>query len=142
MKIFGREPVVWLGAIAACLAVFVTIPEVGLTAEAAGWIMTIISGLFALAEAIMTRPIVVTALTGAVRTVLVGFMFFKLPISEETAGMLVAALNAVLMLVLANSVTPAADPAPGFIRSEGAGATAGTSGYHPGGHAGQDLRSL
>ncbi|MEV4246947.1 hypothetical protein AB0J63_26485 [Streptosporangium canum] len=120
MKILGREPVVWLGAIAACLAVIVTIPEVGLTAEAAGWIMTIISGLFALAEAIMTRPIVVTALTGAVRTILTGAMFFKLGISEETAGMLVGALNAVLMLVLANSVTPAADPAPGFVRAQGA----------------------
>ncbi len=118
MKILGREPVVWLGAIAACLAVVVTIPEVGLSAEAAGWIMTIVSGVFAAAEAIMTKPFVVTALTGAVRTILTGFMFFNLPISEETSGMLVGAMNAVLMLVLANSVTPAADPAPGFVRAK------------------------
>lgn len=118
MKLFGREPVVWLGAISACLAVLVTIPAVHLTAEAAGWIMVIVSGVFAAGEAILTRPFVVTALTGAVRTILTGVMFFGLPISEETAGMLVAALNAVLMLVLANSVTPAADPAPGFVRAQ------------------------
>ncbi|MFI6510151.1 hypothetical protein ACIBCT_21305 [Streptosporangium sp. NPDC050855] len=118
MKIFGREPVVWLGAIAAVLAVIVTIPDVGLTAEAAGWIMTIVSGVFAAAEAIMTRPFVVTALTGAVRTVITGFVFFGLPLTEETSGAIVAALNMVLMLVLANSVTPAADPAPGFVRAQ------------------------
>lgn len=119
MRIFGREPVVWLGAISAILAVLVTIPEMGLSAEAAGWIMVIVSGVFAAAEAIMTRPFVVTALTGAVRTLLTAGLFFGLPISEQTAGMAVSALTAVLMLVLANSVTPAADPAPGFVRAEG-----------------------
>lgn len=118
MKIFGREPVIWLGAISASLAVLVTIPAVGLTAEAAGWIMVIVSGVFAAAEAIMTRPFIVTALTGSVRTILTGAVFFGLPVSEETSGMLVGAMNAVLMLVLANSVTPAADPAPGFVRAK------------------------
>jgi hypothetical protein len=141
VKIFGREPVVWLGAISAILAVLVTVPAVGLTEEAAGWIMVIVSGVFAAVEAAMTRPFVVTALTGAVRTVLVGAMFFGLPISEETAGMLVAAMNAVLMLVLANSVTPAADPAPGFVRAA-VGSTESakrTRGYHPGVHGDRPL---
>lgn len=136
MKIFGREPVVWLGAISAILAVLVTIPAVGLSTEAAGWIMVIVSGVFAAAEAVMTRPFVVSALTGSVRTVLTAFMFFGLPISEETAGMAVGAMNAVLMLVLANSVTPAADPAPGFLRDHGAA----RPGH--GVHAGTDLGKL
>jgi len=133
MRIFGREPVVWLGAISAVLAVVVTIPDVGFTAEAAGWVMVIVSGVFAAAEAIMTRPFVVTALTGAVRTVLTGAVYFGLPLSQETSGALVAAMNLVLMLVLAQSVTPAIDPAPGFVRAEGTGA-ARTPGYHPGAH--------
>jgi len=134
MRIFGREPVVWLGAISAVLAVVVTIPDVGFTAEAAGWVMVIVSGVFTAAEAIMTRPLVVTALTGAVRTVLTGAVYFGLPLSEETSGALVAAMNLVLMLVLAQSVTPAIDPAPGFVRAGGTGSTARTPGYHPGAH--------
>ncbi|MER7126732.1 hypothetical protein [Micrococcus luteus] len=142
MKIFGREPVVWLGAISAVLAVLVTIPAVGLTADAASWIMMIVSGVFAGVEAVMTRPFMVTALTGAVRTVLTGLVFFGLPLGEETSGAIVAALNMVLALVLANSVTPAADPAPGFVRASGTGATDGTAGYHPGMHGGRPLSDL
>ena len=118
MKIFGREPVVWLGAISAVLAVLVTVPAVGLSADAASWVMVIVSGVFAGVEAVMTRPFVVTALTGAVRTILTGLVFFGLPLTEETSGAVVAALNMVLALVLANSVTPAADPAPGFVRAQ------------------------
>ena len=98
MKIFGREPVVWLGAISAVLAVLVTIPAVGLTADAASWVMVIVSGVFAAVEAVMTRPFVVTALTGAVRTVITGLVFFGLPLDVRhvtlSTGQVTAALAA------------------------------------------------
>jgi small-conductance mechanosensitive channel len=119
MKIFGRNPIVWLGAIQAALAVLVTLPALGITSEVASWVMVAVSGGFAAAEAIMARPFVIAALAGAVRTVLSALVFFGLPLSEETSGALIAAFSLILGLVLANSVTPTADPDPNFLRTNG-----------------------
>lgn len=121
MKIFGREPAVILHALQAVLAFLVTLPalnQLGLTEEVSGWVMTIAAGAVALLVAIATRPIVVSALTGAVQTLLTGFVAFGLPLSEQSSGALIAALNVVLMLLMPLGLTPAVDPAPGFVRAE------------------------
>lgn len=121
MKIFGREPATWLHALQAVLAFLVTLPALnalGLTEEVSGWIMTIAAGVVALLVAMATRPIVVSALTGAVQTILTGLVAFGLPLSEQSSGALVAALNVLLMLLMPLGLTPAADPAPGFVRAE------------------------
>ena len=121
MKIFGREPAVILHALQAVLAFLVTLPalnQLGLTEEVSGWVMTIAAGAIALLVAIATRPIVVSALTGAVQTLLTGFVAFGLPLSEQSSGALIAALNVVLMLLMPLGLTPAVDPAPGFVRAE------------------------
>ncbi|MEU4224260.1 hypothetical protein AB0F17_08205 [Nonomuraea sp. NPDC026600] len=121
MKIFGREPAVILHALQAVLAFLVTLPalnQLGLTEEVSGWVMTLAAGAVALLVAIATRPLVVSALTGAVQTILTGFVAFGLPLSEQSSGALIAALNVVLMLLMPLGLTPAADPAPGFVRAE------------------------
>lgn len=121
MKIFGREPAAWLHALQAVLAFLVTLPALnglGLTEEVSGWIMTVAAGVVALLVALATRPMVVSALTGAVQTILTGLVAFGLPLSEQSTGALVAALNVVLMLLLPLGVTPAVDPAPGFVRAQ------------------------
>lgn len=121
MKIFGREPAVILHALQAVLAFLVTLPALnalGLTEEVSGWVMTLAAGAVALLVAAATRPLVVSALTGAVQTLLTGFVAFGLPLSEQSSGALIAALNVVLMLLMPLGLTPAADPAPGFVRAE------------------------
>ncbi|MFG1683480.1 hypothetical protein ACGFNP_25150 [Nonomuraea sp. NPDC049269] len=121
MKIFGREPAVILHALQAVLAFLVTLPalnQLGLTEEVSGWVMTLAAGAVALLVAMATRPLVVSALTGAVQTLLTGFVAFGLPLSEQSSGALIAALNVVLMLLMPLGLTPAADPAPGFVRAE------------------------
>lgn len=117
--IFGREPVVWLGALQAVLAVLVTLPAFGVTADVAGWVIVGVSGVFAIVEAAMARPVVVAALAGGVRTVLTAAVFFGLPLPEQTSAALVAAFTFVLGMVLSNSVTPTADPDPAFARAKG-----------------------
>lgn len=115
MLIFGRSPAVWLAAIQSVLAILVTLPALGFGEDLAAAVMVVVSALVAVAEAIMARPFVVSALTGAVRTLLVGLVAFGLPLSEATTGALVAALAMVLALVMQPNTTPTGDPAPGFL---------------------------
>ncbi|MGW0805934.1 hypothetical protein [Nonomuraea sp. NPDC002799] len=121
MKIFGREPAVWLHALQAVLAFLVTLPALnalGFTAEVSNWVMTVAAGVVAALVAIATRPFVVSALTGGVQTILTGLVAFGLPLSEQSTGALVAALNVALMLLMPLGLTPTADPAPGFVRDK------------------------
>jgi len=107
VKIFGREPAVWLYVINAIVAFLATIPAVGLTEESAGWVMTIASGVVALLVALLTRPFVVSALTGALSTILTGMASFGLPMTEQQTGAFVIMVSAVLGLVLRSNVSPA-----------------------------------
>lgn len=125
MKIFGREPAVILHALQAVLAFLVTLPALnalGFTPEVSSWVMTVAAGVVAVLVAMATRPFVVSALTGGVQTILTGLVAFGLPLSEQSTGALVAALNVVLMLLMPLGLTPAADPAPGFVRDKNIGA--------------------
>jgi hypothetical protein len=120
IRIFGREPAAWLHALQAVLAFATTLPLVqswGLTEETAGYVMTIAAGAVAFLVAVATRPVVVSALTGAVQTILTGVVAFGLPLSQVSAGALVGALNVLLLLLLPQNLTPAIDPDPAFARA-------------------------
>ncbi|MFI0418617.1 hypothetical protein [Spongiactinospora sp. 9N601] len=78
--------------------------------------MTIAGGVVALAVAVATPHRRVCA-DGRGEDILTGVIAFGLPLSDESASALVGALNVVLML-LPLGITPAADPAPGFLRAE------------------------
>lgn len=107
VRLFGREPAVWLYVINALVAFLATIPAVGLTAESSGWVMTIANGVVALLVAVLTRPFVVSALTGALSTILTGLASFGLPLTEQQTGAFVMVVSAVLGLVLRSNVSPA-----------------------------------
>ena len=108
VKLFGREPAVWLYVINAVVAFLITIPAVGLTEESAGWVMTIATGVVALLVALLTRPFVVSALTGALTTIFAGLASFGLPLTEQQTGAFVFLVSAVLGLLLRSNVSPAA----------------------------------
>ncbi|MGI5286655.1 hypothetical protein ACQEVF_25405 [Nonomuraea polychroma] len=113
IRIFGYEPAMILYVINAAVAFLVTIPQVGLTEESAGYVMTIANGLIALVVAVLTRPWVVSALTGALSTILTGMASFGLPLSEQQTGAFVFMVSAVLGLLLRANVSPApAKPSP------------------------------
>ncbi|MER7500428.1 hypothetical protein AB0L05_16140 [Nonomuraea pusilla] len=107
VKLFGREPAVILYVINAIVAFLATIPAIGLTEESAGWVMTIANGVVALLVAALTRPFVVSALTGALSTILTGLASFGLPLTEQQTAAFVVLTSAVLGLVLRSNVSPA-----------------------------------
>jgi hypothetical protein len=110
ITLFGTEPAVILYVINALVAFLATIPAVGLTAETSGYVMTIASGVVALLVAFLTRPWLVSALTGAVSTILAGMVSFGLPLTEQQSGTFVILLSAVLGLVLRANVSPSSGP--------------------------------
>jgi hypothetical protein len=104
---FKWEPVVWLAALQSILAVLVAIPSLGIiSGDAAAWILTATSAVFAAVEAFMVRPMTPAALTGAIRTALTALMLFGLPISEELSLALVALGTMILGLMVRNGVSP------------------------------------
>lgn len=105
-KIFGYEPAVILYVVNAIVAFLVTIPAVGLTDQSAGWTMTIVNGVLALVVAAMTRPFVVSALTGGLSTILTGLAAFGLPFTAQQSATFVIVVSAVLGLVLRGQVEP------------------------------------
>jgi hypothetical protein len=121
MKIFGREPAVWLHAIQAVLAFFITIPAVqawGLNQVTADAAVTILAGIVAVWVAVATRPFVASVLIGAVQTILTGIVAFGFDISSVTQGALLVALNAALMVLMPLGLTPTVDPDPRFLRAQ------------------------
>ena len=105
-KIFGREPAAILYGLQALLAVAVAFGVLGLTEESAAWAMTIANGVMALIVALVTRPIVVSAMTGAVQTILTGAVAFGLPLTEAQMGTIIAAMSVILGLILRPNVSP------------------------------------
>lgn len=115
MKILGRSPLMWTAFIQALLAFLVTLPVVGLSRAAAAATVTVLSALLIVWESATARPLVIPALVGSIRTLIIGFAGFGLVLPEDTLAALVSALSIGLALLTQPNTTPAIDPAPGFI---------------------------
>ena len=74
-------------------------------------ITTITTALAAIYTAYHARPIVVSAITGAVATILTAVAAFGLHLDADTIGTVVTALGAVLGLMFRANLTPKANPA-------------------------------
>ena len=120
MKIFGRDPVLFLNSLSAVLGLVVTF-NVGLTESQAGWIVAGISAVLGAVAAIMTRPIAVQAFTTLVATVASGVAAFGYNVAPTTTAANNGALLAIIMFVTRGQVSPARPDAP-----PNAGATSAT----------------
>lgn len=106
MKILGREPAAILYTLQAVLAALVAFGVLGLTEESGAWVLTIANGVLALVVALATRPFVISALTGAVQTILTGLISFGLPLTMAEMGAAITALSVVVALILRPNVEP------------------------------------
>ncbi|HEY9440502.1 MAG TPA: hypothetical protein VIS29_18055 [Streptomyces sp.] len=106
MKIFGYEPAILVYSINSLVAVAVAY-GLDLSQTQVAAISTIATAVLAGVVAVMTRPFVVSALTGAVGTVLTAMAGFGLDLSEHQIAATVTGLGVVLGLVLRANVTPA-----------------------------------
>jgi hypothetical protein len=109
MRIFGREPAIWLGVIAAALnlAVGFGLP---VTTVQTGLINAAVAGVLAVVAAVAVRPFPVPLLIGAVNAALALGIGFGAPISSGVVGMLDALIVAVAAVVLRSQVSPLTPP--------------------------------
>lgn len=109
MKVFGREPAVWIGAIEAIIAVLVAF-NVGLDQHAATLLITFIGvvggGLTAWATTNGHLSIVVTVF----KALLVMAVGFGATVSDEQIGLLAAVLVTIGALFNRSQNTPAPTP--------------------------------
>jgi hypothetical protein len=111
MKIFGYEPAVILYAINAAVALLVAY-GLDLTQDQVSAVSVIATAGLAIATAALTRPMVVSTITGAVGTALAAVAAFGLELSAEQIGATVTALSIVLALLLRSNVSPVPVAAP------------------------------
>jgi hypothetical protein len=118
MKILGfrYEPAMIVYAVNAAVALVVAFGA-NLSHDQVAAVTTVTTAVLAIVTAVLTRPIVVSTITGAVGTALAAVAAFGLHLSADQIGATVTALSIALALLLRSNVSPAAT-APSLTRSQ------------------------
>lgn len=111
MRIFGREPALYLNTLSAVLGLVVTF-NVGLTENQAGWLVAGVSAVLGAIAAALTRPIAVQAFTTLVATVASAVAAFGYDVAPTTTAAVNGLVLAVLMFLTRGQVSPASPSAP------------------------------
>lgn len=109
IKIFGREPAVWVGVIEALLAVLLAF-GIGLSETTYGPIMAVIVALGGFITALGTKDTLLGALIGVIKAGIVLFATYGITISEQQTGSLIAAVSVVFALYQRTQTSPISDP--------------------------------
>lgn len=112
MRIFGREPTLFIQSISAILAVFVAVGIPGLSATQAALIVAVLTAALGVLNAVVVRPIAPAAFTGLVASLAALLAGYGLELSQELVGSVSAAVVVLLALLTRGQVTPVADPRP------------------------------
>jgi hypothetical protein len=104
-KIFGNEPAVIIGTLSAALSLAVTL-GIGLSADQAGAWVAFITVVFAVATAVMTRPIAPAAFTGLVTVAATLLAAYHFDVSGGTVAAVNGTVLAVLTLLTRGQVSP------------------------------------
>lgn len=100
------EPTVWLQSASALVGLLVAYQVDWLTAEQAALVIAAVSAIFSAVNALMVRPIIPAAFTGAVAAVAALLGAYGLDFSQEQVGAIQAVVIAALTLVTRNGVIP------------------------------------
>lgn len=111
MKIFGREPALFLNSLSAILGLVVTF-NVGLTEAQAGWVVAGVSAILGAIAAALTRPIAVQAFTALVATVASAVAAFGYEVQPTTTAAINGLVLAVIMFITRGQVSPSRPDAP------------------------------
>lgn len=109
--LFGYEPALIIGAISAALSLVVTL-GLGLTTDQAGAWVAVISGVFAVVTAVMTRPIAPAAFTGLVTVAAALLSAYHFNANPGTVAAINVVVLAVLSLLTRGQVSPTTAKAP------------------------------
>ena len=111
MRVFGFEPAIILYALNASVALLVSF-GLPLGGDQVASVTVIATAVLAIWTAIVTRPVAVSAITGALATALAAVGAFGLELSGDQQGTLVTFVSVVLALLLRSNVSPAAAVEP------------------------------
>lgn len=106
IKVFGREPTLWIAVIAAILNWLVGFSWDGLTAIHAVWINAAINAIAAATAASMTRPIAPQAFTYAITTIFGMLTAYGLDFTQEQVATTQMLVLTILALITRNQVSP------------------------------------
>lgn len=106
-RIFGREPALVVAVVSAALSLAVNLGT-GMTTDQAGAWTAVISGVFAVVAAVLTRPIAPSAFTGLVAVVAALLGAYHFHVSSGTIAAVNTMILAVLALLTRGQVSPAA----------------------------------
>lgn len=112
MKLFGREPTLWLQAISGILGIGVALALPGLSAEQAALIIAALSALIGVLNAMLVWPPAPAAFTGFIAALAALAAGYGFEVSQEVVGAVQAATVVILGLITRNQVTPKEDARP------------------------------
>lgn len=106
MRIFGREPALWLTGALTVLQLVAIVAH--LSTDQQNATSVIATAVYAVLLAAFTRPVDTAAITGGIATVLTAIGAFGVHLAPNLTSALNAVVAAVLALILRAHVTPAA----------------------------------
>lgn len=107
MKIFSREPALWIAVLSAALSLVATFGLGWLTTEQAALIVAAINAIAAAITAWAVRPVSPAVFTGAVAAVMAVVSAYGLDVSDGTLAAINTLTVAVLTLLTRGQVSPA-----------------------------------
>ena len=113
MKIFGREPAVWLGVIAAGLTLLVTLGVLDITSDQTALLMAAITAVFGVITAYLTSDTMLGVLIGAANAIIALAVGFGLNVSPELTASIIGVVTVLTGFFQRTQTSPAAQP--GFI---------------------------
>lgn len=111
MKIFGREPALWLEGLRAVLVVAALL-FTGLTTEVQTATMVIATAVFGLLQAVMTRPFQVAAIKTFIETIGVAIVAYGIDVTPTTLAAVVLLSGAITALISRAQISPANELPP------------------------------
>jgi membrane-bound ClpP family serine protease len=119
MKLFQREPTLWLAAIGSVVMIVGTFGLKFISGEQAALIVVVINAIFAAINAYTVRPISPVAFTYAIGSIVTLASSYGLNLPIETVAALNAAVIPFLALLSRGQVTPEETSISHTTRSEG-----------------------
>lgn len=121
MKLFGREPSLWITAIGSLLSLVAGFGLDWLTPEQAALAVVVLNAVLGVVNAVLVRPVAPAAFTYLTAAVAALVAAYGVEVSQSVVGAVNAAVLGVLALLLRGQVspTPPAEPeAVALLRSE------------------------
>jgi hypothetical protein len=107
VKIFGREPAVWVGVIEGFLALLVSWHQFGLDSEEVGAIMAVIVAAFGVYTAAVTRDTMLGVVVGLAKAVLALLLAYKVELSADQVATIIAFVTVTVGFFQRTQTSPA-----------------------------------